>query len=87
MTKLIYVCAAFRVEKYRPQKLDDLISHRDILTTSKLKNKKILVFNNYLQLGLVSKQDVNIIRMSVSATGSYLSNPLLQLAVLNLVCQ
>lgn len=25
----------FRVEKYRPQTLDDLISHQDILSTSK----------------------------------------------------
>ena len=30
------VCALFsRVEKYRPQTLDDLISHKDILSTSK----------------------------------------------------
>lgn len=27
-----------RVEKYRPKQLDDLISHRDIITTSKIKS-------------------------------------------------
>lgn len=28
------MCLCFRVEKYRPQTLDDLISHKDILSTS-----------------------------------------------------
>lgn len=31
----VCVFSCFRVEKYRPQTLDDLISHKDILSTSK----------------------------------------------------
>lgn len=38
----IMVRRCFRVEKYRPQTLDDLISHKDILTTSKSKNKAVI---------------------------------------------
>lgn len=76
LTKLIYVCAAFRVEKYRPQKLDDLISHKDILSTSKLNKNYSSFFINQVQIGLVSKQNINIIRMLESVAGSYLSNNL-----------
>ena len=32
------LCFTHRVEKYRPKSLDDLISHKDILTTSKCKH-------------------------------------------------
>ena len=34
--KVIMCCCLNRVEKYRPNSLEDLISHKDIITTSKL---------------------------------------------------
>jgi hypothetical protein len=30
----VFAACVFRVEKYRPTKLDDLISHEDIIATS-----------------------------------------------------
>lgn len=55
-----------RVEKYRPQKLDDLISHKDILSTSKLK---------FHHSGSIISKHFNILldRTSLSVADSYLS--------------
>ena len=35
---LTWMCVCHRVEKYRPQNLDELISHRDIISTSRYNN-------------------------------------------------